>query len=1037
MATMTRAVRPADAEIRLRPRRDEVDDRSDHLAEVRPHVLLLVLGAVFGLTAAAHAQVTVTTFGSPGFGPGEFAAIGSIDVDDAGNVYVMDDHDQSTGGAPRVQVFDPDYNFAREIDVGAIGGPGLGLSVAESEGRIYVGRSDRVQWFDLASGAFIGEMTTAGGTLGNFSSVQGLDHDAANEALWVTDTGNDRVLRCLPDAGSCSLMHSGGLPAGVAVDAFGNAYVALRLDHQVRQIDPNGSTLRVFGAMGSGPGSFNQPNHPSVAGAVYVADAINRRIQVHDLNGLYIDEYDPGFDGVPFGTAVDKQGRVFVAENVRGVVFVITFDRDGDGLFDKWEDGTALIGPDLSAIGVHPDRKDVLVEVDCMFSDPNGNGYSVTDPADHSHCPLQTAMADVVQAFADAPVANPDGTTGIQLHLDVGPIYGAGAVTTVNGAGGVTGSYGDFGRGGSQIDEATNLVIDWEGAAGATSFYDLKTANFDLARRGVFRYALFGHQTNARRPANDCTSGWAEGFGGDDFMVTLGGQGTSGFNCWGSDPNGFSVGSRTEQAGTFLHELGHVMGLGHGGDSGVNAKPNYLSVMNYVFQDCSVPRSPVGGTLPGGCDFSRIALGQSTAARSRPHLDELGLDECFGIDGNTLGYGRMDWDGDGTFTGLSCVPPDVGGVNVTADINGDNVCIDDNRTGTLSSSPSGDDFIGPTGLRILDGPNRTCESSVTGTDQLLRSSGHVQPRFLDGFDDWSNLLYNFRAVAEYADGVTAAVLPIEADSQALAEAKDALAMRLQPLLSITHMLPAGSRPGELVTLDVMVDNTGAGPALDAVLVGPSSTAALGAIGAGEALNQPLDVLLPADSCQPQTTVEVQYADMAGNPLTHVATSTGSNLACHDAGLLQFGGVASGAGLGSGLGFVGVEGLFDAGARLNFATLSVRLTRVLDENGSDLVAGLPVELNVATHFLNSSALLIGSGPGGAPVVELGLQRLLFDRYGFELGMVGATIATPQQCVGPLDQATVKLVFVLDDGINDAVVVTSERPWICAGPILIAL
>ena len=33
-----------------------------------------------------------------------------------------------------------------------------------------------------------------------------------------------------------------------------------------------------------------------------------------------------------------------------------------------------------------------------------------------------------------------------------------------------------------------------------------------------------------------------------------------------------------------MHELGHTLGLGHGGNAVPNCKPNYLSLMNYVFQ---------------------------------------------------------------------------------------------------------------------------------------------------------------------------------------------------------------------------------------------------------------------------------------------------------------------------------------------------------------------------------------------------------------------------------------------------------------------
>ena len=71
-----------------------------------------------------------------------------------------------------------------------------------------------------------------------------------------------------------------------------------------------------------------------------------------------------------------------------------------------------------------------------------------------------------------------------------------------------------------------------------------------------------------------------------------------------TDSSGGSVGTRDEQAGTFMHELGHNFGLEHGGahlnpapatptgpsppfGSGnyvKNCKPNYLSVMTYTRQ---------------------------------------------------------------------------------------------------------------------------------------------------------------------------------------------------------------------------------------------------------------------------------------------------------------------------------------------------------------------------------------------------------------------------------------------------------------------
>jgi hypothetical protein len=90
-------------------------------------------------------------------------------------------------------------------------------------------------------------------------------------------------------------------------------------------------------------------------------------------------------------------------------------------------------------------------------------------------------------------------------------------------------------------------------------------------------------------------SGWAEIIGNDYFM-SLGGM-----------TNG--KGSIDEQESSFMHELGHNLGLWHGGmtpPTGVqdddNCKPNYLSVMSYTYEFRK--NSDICRPL----DFSRSAL---------------------------------------------------------------------------------------------------------------------------------------------------------------------------------------------------------------------------------------------------------------------------------------------------------------------------------------------------------------------------------------------------------------------------------------------
>jgi hypothetical protein len=265
----------------------------------------------------------------------------------------------------------------------------------------------------------------------------------------------------------------------------------------------------------------------------------------------------------------------------------------------------------VASLGADPNHKDIFVQID----------YASEALRQNVACGELDA---IVGAFANAPVANPDGKPGINLHIDAG----------------ISCPSRNYNLGGSQIFNA--------GSCPGTG-QAMLAAELPESRVGAFHIAGF---------SPTCGGGGAEGgaaqFRGVKMVVFTDGP---------------------SFAHVLMHELGHNLGLDHPN----GYQPNRISTMNTRLE---VSDSGSGSTE--ALDFQRFSLpaldennlNEAAGISAPPEAHRFYvLHFCEGSEPskNTFPYA---WPGDGAID-WNCnspspfSPPTIDLVPVSADVNGD------------------------------------------------------------------------------------------------------------------------------------------------------------------------------------------------------------------------------------------------------------------------------------------------------------------------------------------------------------------------------
>ena len=296
-------------------------------------------------------------------------------------------------------------------------------------------------------------------------------------------------------------------------------------------------------------------------------------------------------------------------------------------------------------MGARTGKRDIFIELDRM------------DSTDAGINPIKESLQMVVKAFA---------SKGINVAFDAGNSFSQ------------TFSVDNF-----NLNQGSNIVpyekcvtfnqtTCSSNISDKRSLYDWKEENMDLRRRSIFHYLLMANSQENDGSGNG-SSGLAE-VNGNDLITSLG-------SAFSGTLNTVQINYITNfQALTIMHELGHNLGLRHGGNEDVNYKPNYWSIMNYVYGRGLDPdptsmsayqrwRNSKGDQTPLTCDLFASICGKPSEfiinysnGTSSP-LDENALLESANIGRGSNSGSYADWNLNGTLDSTA----------ISKDLNGDGI----------------------------------------------------------------------------------------------------------------------------------------------------------------------------------------------------------------------------------------------------------------------------------------------------------------------------------------------------------------------------
>lgn len=248
----------------------------------------------------------------------------------------------TAGGEPSApsQPAPPASPLAADLQLAGPGAPAnllgpRGVAV-DSRGFVYIVDSRREAVIKVdPSGQVVARVTGSGQGDGQFKEPWGVAVDK-DGYVYVADTWNHRIqkfdqdLRFVAKWGSFGEVPNGQAdrntgvfygPRSIAIDKDGSLYVTDTGNKRVIKFSPDGRVLAVYGNFGRDKGQFSEPVGITIApnGEFLVADTWNRRVQRFNANFQYVGEFPVlGWSGIGLNNkpyiAADPDGNILVTD---------------------------------------------------------------------------------------------------------------------------------------------------------------------------------------------------------------------------------------------------------------------------------------------------------------------------------------------------------------------------------------------------------------------------------------------------------------------------------------------------------------------------------------------------------------------------------------------------------------------------------------------------------------------------------------------------------------------------------------------------